>query len=83
MERDAYLGAIVLAAFNYEPTNWLRCDGRLLPIAQNQALFSLLGTTYGGDGRTNFALPKLNADALQTGLQYIICVNGVYPSRPQ
>jgi microcystin-dependent protein len=56
---DAYMGSIVLFAGNFEPRNWAYCDGRLLPIASYQALFSLLGTTYGGDGRTTFALPDL------------------------
>ena len=45
--------------FNFEPQGWAFCDGRLLPINQNQALFALLGTMYGGDGHTNFALPDL------------------------
>ena len=79
---QAYIGAIVLAGFNFAPVNWAFCNGQLLPINQNMALFSLLGTTYGGDGQTNFALPTLNASALQSGLNYIICINGVYPSRP-
>ncbi len=79
---QAYIGAIVLAAFNFAPVNWAFCNGQLLPINQNMALFSLLGTTYGGDGQTDFALPNLSASALQAGLSYIICVNGVYPSRP-
>lgn len=56
---DPFIGEIRLVAFNFEPEGWAFCDGRLLPIAQNQALFSLLGTTYGGDGRTTFALPDL------------------------
>ncbi|HWY25267.1 MAG TPA: tail fiber protein [Nevskia sp.] len=46
-------------SFNFPPKGWALCNGQLLPINQNQALFSLLGTTYGGDGRTNFALPNL------------------------
>jgi microcystin-dependent protein len=78
----AYLGAIVLVAFNYAPQKWAFCNGQLLSINQNTALFSLLGTTYGGDGQTNFALPNLNAGTLQDGLNYIICVDGYYPSRP-
>ncbi len=53
------LGEIMLFSGDYEPRGWARCDGRLLPIARNTALFSLLGTTYGGDGRSNFALPDL------------------------
>lgn len=48
-----------MVAFNFAPVGWAMCDGQLLPIAQNQALFSLLGTTYGGDGRSTFALPNL------------------------
>ncbi len=46
---------------NFAPRNWALCDGQLLPISQNQALFSILGTTYGGDGRTTFALPDLRS----------------------
>ena len=72
---DSYIGTIVLAGFNYAPVNWAFCNGQLLPINQNTALFSLLGNTYGGDGQTNFALPNLNAASLQSGLNYIICVN--------
>lgn len=79
---QTFIGTIVLAAFNYAPVNWAFCNGQLLSINQNMALFSLLGTTYGGDGQTDFALPNLNAAALQPGLSYIICMNGVYPSRP-
>jgi microcystin-dependent protein len=50
-------------SFNFAPKGWALCNGQLLPINQNQALFSLLGTTYGGDGRVNFALPNLQARA--------------------
>jgi microcystin-dependent protein len=78
---DAYIGSIMLVGFNYAPPNWAPCNGQILPINQYQALFSLLGTTYGGDGVTNFALPKLDAGALQSGLNYLICLNGIYPSR--
>ncbi|MEM1119379.1 MAG: tail fiber protein, partial [Bacteroidota bacterium] len=56
---EPYLGEIILFAGNFAPRGWAFCDGQLLPIAQNTALFSLLGTTYGGDGRTTFALPDL------------------------
>jgi microcystin-dependent protein len=54
-----YLSEIRIASFNFAPKGWALCNGQLLPINQNQALFSLLGTTYGGDGRTTFALPNL------------------------
>ncbi|MBB4098240.1 phage tail protein [Sphingomonas kyeonggiensis] len=53
------MGEIRLISFNFAPKGWALCNGQLLPINQNQALFSLLGTTYGGDGRVNFALPDL------------------------
>lgn len=56
---DGYLGEIRLFAFPKAPDNWLLCQGQLLPIAQNQALYSLLGVSYGGDGKTTFALPDL------------------------
>lgn len=54
-----YLSEIRLFSFNFAPKGWSLCNGQLLPINQNQALFALLGTTYGGDGRTTFALPNL------------------------
>jgi microcystin-dependent protein len=56
---EPFLSEIRLFSFNFAPKGWALCDGQLLPINQNQALFSLLGTTYGGDGRVNFALPNL------------------------
>ena len=77
-----FVGSIVLVAFNFAPEGWSFCNGQLLPINEYMALFSLLGTTYGGDGKTNFALPTLNAGTLQSGLNYIIALNGIYPSRP-
>ncbi|MCC2546270.1 tail fiber protein [Hymenobacter sp. BT175] len=57
---DAFIGEIRLMGFDYAPNHWALCQGQLLPISTNQALYSLLGTTYGGDGRTTFALPNLN-----------------------
>ena len=54
-----FLGEIRLCSFNFAPKNWALCNGQLLPINTNQALFSLLGTTYGGNGQTTFALPDL------------------------
>ena len=56
---EPFLGQIVMFGGNFAPRGWAFCDGQLLPIAQNQALFSILGTTYGGDGRTTFGLPDL------------------------
>ena len=54
-----YLGELKLISWNYPPKGWAFPNGQLVPINQNQALFSLFGTTYGGDGRTTFALPNL------------------------
>jgi microcystin-dependent protein len=56
---DPYIGEIRLFAGNFEPAGWAFCNGQLLAIAQNDALFALIGTTYGGDGQTTFALPDL------------------------
>jgi microcystin-dependent protein len=56
---EPFLSEIRIMSFSFAPKGWAMCNGQLLPINQNQALFSLLGTTYGGDGRVNFALPDL------------------------
>lgn len=56
---EPYLGEIRMFGFNFAPRNWAQCNGELLAIEQNQSLYSILGTTYGGDGRTTFALPDL------------------------
>lgn len=57
--QEQYLGEIKICSFNFAPRGWAFCEGQLLPINQNQALFSLLGTTFGGDGQKTFALPDL------------------------
>ena len=59
MAYESFIASIQPVGFNFNPRGWALCDGQILPIAQNTALFSLLGTTYGGDGRTTFALPDL------------------------
>src|SRR3954468_16785655 len=59
MMAEPFLSEIRIMSFGFPPKGWALCDGQLLPINQNQALFSLLGTTYGGDGRVNFGLPDL------------------------
>ena len=56
---EPFLAEIRIMSFNFPPKGWALCNGQLLPINQNQALFALLGTTYGGNGQTNFALPNL------------------------
>jgi len=60
---EPFLSEIRIMSFGFAPKGWATCDGQLLPINQNQALFSLLGTTYGGDGRVNFGLPDLRGRA--------------------
>lgn len=56
---EPFLAEVKIVGFNFPPRGWAQCDGQILPINQNQSLYSLLGTTYGGDGRTSFALPDL------------------------
>src|ERR1044072_3747923 len=65
---NPFVAEIRIFAGNFAPTGWALCDGQLLPISQNTALFSLLGTTYGGDGKSTFALPDMQDRApLQPG----------------
>ncbi len=61
---EPFIGQIQPFGFNFAPRGWAKCDGQILPINQNTALFSLLGTTYGGDGRTSFGLPDLRGRAM-------------------
>jgi microcystin-dependent protein len=79
---EGTIGEIRLFAGNFAPQNWLYCQGQVLPIRQNEVLFSIIGTFYGGDGKTNFALPNLPSPLPNTPMQYIICLQGIYPSRP-
>jgi microcystin-dependent protein len=72
------LGEIILTAASV--ANGTLANGQILSIAQNQALFALIGTIYGGDGRTNFQLPDLRSVA-PNGLTYSICTLGIFPSR--
>ena len=83
---EPYLGDVIIFAGGFAPRGWEFCNGQLLPIAGNEALFSLLGTKYGGDGRTSFALPNLKDKGILPNsspgfLQYIIAIQGEYPSR--
>lgn len=92
MSPESFIGTISEFAGHWTPRNWMPCDGRLLPVGNNQytALFSIVGTTYGGDGVKNFALPDLrpsDAHGNKVDWRYTsqpmvcICINGVYPSR--
>ena len=60
---NPFLAEIRIFPFNFPPKGWAFCDGQILPLSQNTALFSLLGTTYGGDGKSNFALPNMQGNA--------------------
>jgi len=60
---DPFVAEIRIFPFNFAPKGWAFCDGQILPLSQNTALFSLLGTTYGGDGKSNFALPNMQGNA--------------------
>ena len=61
---EPYLGEVRWVGFNFAPRGWAKCDGQLLPINQFQSLYAILGTTYGGDGRTSFALPEMRGRAM-------------------
>ncbi len=61
---DPFIAEIRILPFNFAPKGWAFCNGQLLPLSQNTALFSLLGTTYGGDGKSNFALPDIQGSAV-------------------
>ena len=81
---EPFLAEIRMVSFNFAPKGWAMCNGQVLPINQNQALFTLLGATFGGDGKTNFALPDLRSQALgkgPNGPNYIIALVGTYPQR--
>jgi hypothetical protein len=77
---QTYLGQVVSFPYNFAPSGWVACTGRLLPISQFTALFSLIGTTYGGDGKTDFMLPNLPPRG-PNGPWYCIAIEGAYPPR--
>ena len=80
---DAFIGSMSLVAFNFAPQGWMFCQGQILPISQYTALFALIGTTYGGDGTTNFKLPNLTGptDASGATLNWMIAIVGIFPPR--
>ncbi|MCX8131149.1 MAG: tail fiber protein [Clostridia bacterium] len=78
---DPFLGQIQLFAFNFEPIGWVQCKGQILNIAQNQALFALIGNIYGGNGTTTFALPNLQGAEPNPNTKYYIAVQGIFPPR--
>lgn len=78
---DYYIGGIVLLPYNFTPMYWMSCEGQILQVAQNQALFSLIGYNYGGNGTTTFALPDLRNASPLPGMKYFIATQGYYPPR--
>jgi microcystin-dependent protein len=79
---DYTIGEITLFSFFFAPMGWMSCEGQMLNITQNQALFSLIGATYGGDGKTTFALPNLKGAEPLPNMKYYIATQGIYPTRP-
>jgi microcystin-dependent protein len=83
---DPLIGEIRMFAGSYEPRGWAMCDGRLLSISRHSALFSVVGTAYGGDGMTTFALPDLRERVPSSthegpGPSFIIALEGNFPAR--
>ena len=76
-----YVGEIRLFAGNFAPAGWMECDGSTLPISENEVLFNLIGTIYGGDGVSNFCLPDLRGLEPYPGTRYIISIFGIFPSQ--
>jgi microcystin-dependent protein len=79
---EPFIGQIELFPYTFAPVNWATCEGQSLSISSNTALFSLLGTTFGGDGMTSFQLPNMKGKEPVPGLQYFIALQGIYPQRP-
>jgi len=79
---EPFIGQIAIFPYTFAPANWALCDGKLLPISQHTALFSLIGVQFGGDGKTTFALPNYGSIAPPNS-KYYIAMNGIYPSRPE
>jgi microcystin-dependent protein len=80
---EPFLGEIAVFGFNFCPTGWAALNGQLFNISQNAALFSLLGTTYGGDGKSTFAVPKARPILTATGVALTQCIalEGIFPPR--
>jgi microcystin-dependent protein len=81
MDIDCFVGQIQLFGFFFAPVDWATCDGQILIVNDYPALFSLLGNQYGGDGRTNFALPNLQGAEPLPNMKYYIALTGTYPTR--
>lgn len=77
---DFIIGTILLFPYTFCPEGWLPCDGRSIPVAQNQPLYALIGNTYGGN-QQNFNIPDLRSAKPHDSIQYFIAVQGIFPSR--
>lgn len=78
---DYLLGEIELFPYTFVPMGWMLCNGTILQVMQSQALFSLIGNKFGGNGSTTFAIPNLLNDTPVAGMNYYICISGIYPTR--
>lgn len=76
---EPFIGMIAILPYNFAPRGWAKCDGQTMSVQQNQALFALLGTNFGGDGHNTFGLPKLASPG--PNLNYYIALEGIWPSR--
>jgi len=75
---EEYIGTIKLFGGHFVPVGYMECNGQLLPVNQYEALFAIIGTKFGGDGMSTFALPKLTTPS--ESMKYLICVVGIFPS---
>ena len=75
------LGSLMLSPYDFVPEHFAACEGQLIPIDSNVSLFSLLGNTFGGDGKKDFGLPDMRGKAPLKGLSYLIVTKGIYPTR--
>lgn len=78
---DTFIGDIQLFPYNFAPRYWTKCTGQIIQITENEALYSLIGIKYGGDGRTTFGLPNLQGAEPMPGMDYYIALQGIYPPR--
>ncbi len=79
---ETFVGTIELFAFGFAPRGWKLCDGTSLPVNSFPVLYSLIGVTYGGDGRSTFNIPNLLGTEPLPYMKYYIAIDGLYPTRP-
>ncbi len=79
---EPFIGQIQLFPYNYAPQYWAFCEGQIMRIQDNHALFALIGRQFGGDGKTTFALPDLRGKEPAPDMHYCIALGGIFPSRP-